>query len=84
MSETATALIKQTLENSQKAAILPGIEERLINMTQLEAILSRKKSSIYSMIKDGTFPPGYLSGPKSRVWRLSEVMTWIDNLPKAN
>ncbi len=68
--------------NSKKtnAEHLPGIDCCLLGIGQVEIITGRKRSSIYEMIRAGMFPSGYRSGPRSTVWKSTEIMEWINNL----
>ena len=35
-------------------------------------------ATFYARVKDGTFPPGLAFSPKSKRWRLSDIIAWQD------
>lgn len=43
-----------------------------------------KKSKIYQMIKNGTFPNSYVLGPRSCAWKSDEIQSWIDSRQSSN
>ncbi|SFN01816.1 transcriptional regulator, AlpA family [Formivibrio citricus] len=51
--------------------------EQLLRLAQVEAMVGLKKSSIYKMMADGTFPAAVPISPNSRAWLLSEIQAWI-------
>jgi predicted DNA-binding transcriptional regulator AlpA len=55
------------------------INDRLINISEMSAILCLSKSSIYNFINEGKLPYPVKIGRSSR-WRLSEVIAAIGNL----
>ena len=60
------------------------MQERLITYKEVTEISGLARSSIYSLVRDGKFPPPVKigSGPKSPVkFKLTEVMAYINSLP---
>lgn len=56
---------------------------RLIRLVELEHLTGIKKSKIYQMIKEGSFPGAVRLGAKSVAWKEEEVQQWVDDLPRA-
>ena len=56
------------------------MEERLLKLTDVETILSIKKSKLYRMISEGSFPKPVALGPRSVRWRSSDIQNWIERL----
>lgn len=59
------------------------MEERLLNIKEVENICRLKKSAIYNWMKQGKFPEPLKLGRKTVFWRESDLKEWIDSLPKA-
>jgi prophage regulatory protein len=51
---------------------------RILRMWQVEAIVGRRKTQIYSDIASGTFPKPIPLGPRASGWLAHEVEAWID------
>lgn len=51
--------------------------DRLIRLGQVEDLTGLKKSSIYAMVKDGTFPRQVVLSRRCSVWSESAVLTWV-------
>lgn len=55
---------------------------RLLTLTEVERLTGLKSSAIYNRIKSGNFPqPVSLSSRCSRFFE-SEVLTWMNKLPR--
>lgn len=44
----------------------------LVEMTKLS------RSTLYSLIKAGSFPPGFLLAPRARGWLANDVIAWLE------
>lgn len=51
--------------------------DRIIRMPEVEKTVGLKKSSIYSMVKDGKFPKPVKISQGAKGWFESEVQAWI-------
>lgn len=51
--------------------------DRLIRLGQVEDLTGLKKSSIYAMVKDGTFPRQVVLSRRCSVWSEAAVLTWV-------
>ena len=51
--------------------------ERFIRLPEVEKMVGFKRSSIYAMVSDGSFPKPLNIGPRAVAWRLSEVRRWM-------
>lgn len=60
------------------------LNERVIRMSEVEALVGMKKSVIYRMISEGTFPAPIQLTPTARAWRFSDVQRWINHLPEVS
>ena len=68
---------------SFEGASAPTLPERLLRIHDVSARLGVSRSTIYSMIRAGTFPPAKLIGRRTAVWRESEINDWIErNVPR--
>lgn len=56
------------------------IQERFIRVKEVSEITSLSKSSVWSYVKelDG-FPQPFKIGKNVTVWRLSEILKWMDS-----
>lgn len=51
--------------------------DRIIRMPEVEKTVGIKKSCIYSMIKNGTFPKPVKINQQAKGWFESDVQAWI-------
>lgn len=51
--------------------------ERFISLKEVERLTSLKKSTLYNMMSNGSFPRGVALTPRRRGWVDSEVQAWI-------
>jgi predicted DNA-binding transcriptional regulator AlpA len=59
-----------------RAAVKIGALEKLLSVSELEAIIGIERSTIFRWYKAGKFPaPSHLMG--KRVWPVSEIETWV-------
>jgi prophage regulatory protein len=55
----------------------PSKNERLIRLAEVIARTGRSRSSIYSDVRAGLFPPPVGIGARSVAWRASAIDAWI-------
>lgn len=55
----------------------PGVGPKLLTLKEVTELTTRSSSTIYNMVKEGTFPEWIKLGSSSR-WRESEVLDWIE------
>jgi prophage regulatory protein len=46
----------------------------------IPGLLGVSRSTFWSFVREGRFPPGVLISQKCRVWRVEEVRSWIANV----
>ncbi|HIF9217763.1 TPA: AlpA family phage regulatory protein [Photobacterium damselae] len=56
----------------------PQLQDRVIRETERQLITSISRSQAYKLEKQGRFPKRITLGSRSVGWRLSEIMTWVD------
>lgn len=53
----------------------------IVNRAEVEKLTSLHKSSIYRLLKVGTFPkPLRIAGTNRVAWRLKDIEAWIESL----
>ncbi|MDP2780954.1 AlpA family transcriptional regulator [Devosia sp.] len=52
--------------------------DRLLRLPEVEHIAGLRKTTLYQLIKEGGFPPGFRVG-RSRLWRWSVVQQWVQS-----
>lgn len=60
-------------------AHLDGID-RLLRLPDVLRITGMGRNTVYTRIKEGTFPKQVKIGPKSVAWRQSEINQWMASL----
>ena len=55
----------------------------LLTRQQVEKIVGIKRSTIYKLMRQGSFPEPIRIGPGSVRWHKSELEDWINTQPKA-
>lgn len=55
----------------------------LLTMPKVEDLIGLKKSTIYSLIKEGKFPTPVQVGPRRICFRSDEIDHWIKSRPRA-
>lgn len=53
--------------------------DRFVRLKEIRQRIGLSQSTIYRMIKDGTFPPSVSLGPTTAAWLESEVEAWISS-----
>lgn len=56
----------------------PQLQDRVIREAERQLITSISRSQAYQLEKQGRFPKRMILGSRSVGWRLSEIMTWVD------
>ncbi|WML90865.1 AlpA family phage regulatory protein [Thiothrix lacustris] len=60
-------------------AHIPQATDRAIRMEELKRLIGLSKTTIYEMIKNGEFDPGFLIGKRARGWYLSTAISWLES-----
>ncbi|BBT40938.1 helix-turn-helix transcriptional regulator [Pseudomonas putida] len=60
-------------------AQLDGID-RLLRLPDVLRITGMGRNTVYTRIKEGTFPKQVKIGPKSVAWRQSDINQWMASL----
>ena len=58
-------------------------EDRLITRREVERLVGLARPTIYRMLKSGRFPRPVRIGSTAVRWRLSEVVAWVEGLPRS-
>ncbi|MGS0755687.1 helix-turn-helix transcriptional regulator [Roseateles sp. GG27B] len=53
------------------------VEDHFLRLPQVLARSGMSKTSIYKLIRDGSFPAQVKLGPRTSAWRASEIAKWI-------
>lgn len=51
----------------------------ILRLPQVKETCGLSRSSIYNMMKDGTFPQSFRIGAKAIGWLDSDIQAWIDD-----
>lgn len=60
------------------------IWDRMIDKHEVSRMAGMSVSNIYTLMKKGAFPKPYRMGKQRRLWKLSEIIAWMNNLQKAD
>ena len=60
------------------------LRDRLLRQAEVEAKVGFKKTKIWELVSEGSFPEPIGIGPRAIAWRESEIDTWIATLPRAS
>lgn len=74
--EEVTAAVRDAL--AQQAPALAA-SDRALRLPEVMKITGLSRSSLYSLIQQGEFCPGFMIGPNARAWLHSDVMAWLNN-----
>ncbi|WP_037006439.1 helix-turn-helix transcriptional regulator [Pseudomonas asplenii] len=58
--------------------------DRLLRLPDVLRITGMGRNTVYTRIKEGTFPKQVKIGPKSVAWRQSEIHEWMASLTPSN
>ena len=58
--------------------------DRMIDRYEVSRMAGMSVSNIYALMKKGEFPKSYRVGKQRRLWKLSEIIAWMDNLQEAD
>lgn len=61
----------------QSKPVVP--RDRLIRLPELEALIGCKKSTVYTMLKQGTFPRPIRLSARMVAWPETAVLQWIQD-----
>lgn len=53
------------------------IGEKFLRLCAVVALVGLSKSSIYAMVRAGTFPKPFMLGKRAARWRETEVLAWM-------
>ena len=56
---------------------MKNIATRLLRLPQVKSMTGLSKSTIYSLIADGSFPKQIKIGPRLVTWAESDIQQWI-------
>lgn len=51
--------------------------DRLLRRPDVERLIGLKRSKLYAMVREGTFPAPVRLSPRAVAWREREVLDWI-------
>lgn len=57
---------------------------KLLRRPAVESLTGISRSTIYSMIADGTFPKPVKLGKRAVAWREADICEWLDSLQPNN
>ena len=58
--------------------------DRLLRLTEVLARCGLSRSSLYRMMRDGSFPEPLKVGVRAVRWRESEIEAWLESRPRAS
>lgn len=58
-------------------------DERMLRRRSVERMTGLSKSTLYRLIKQGSFPPPLRLTTKAVRWRRDEVHEWLQDRPRA-
>ena len=58
--------------------------DRLLRLSEVLARCGLSRSSLYRMMRDGSFPEPLKVGVRAVRWRESEIEAWLEALPRAS
>lgn len=67
---------------SRPAATAPGVvvpRDRLLRLPAVEAVTGCKKSTIYSLMKEGKFPKSIAVTRRMAAWPETAVLQWVQD-----
>ncbi len=68
------------LNHSHSSKASPSLAEiRFVRLREVEQLVGLKKSMIYKMMALGKFPRQYKLCAQVSVWRLQEILAWMES-----
>lgn len=67
-----------------KKAEIPAVPETLDRLPTVLDRVGTSKTTVYAMVKAGTFPAPVKIGQRAVAWRRSDVDAWIDSRVSSN
>ena len=58
--------------------------DRLLRLSEVLARCGLSRSSLYRMMRDGSFPEPLKVGVRAVRWRESEIEVWLETRPRAS
>ena len=58
--------------------------DRLLRLSEVLARCGLSRSSLYRMMRDGSFPEPLKVGVRAVRWRESEIEAWLESRPRAS
>lgn len=55
------------------------MDKKVIRLKTTKTLTGLSRSTIYAMMKNGTFPHNFSLGPRAVGWLESDVEAWIDS-----
>lgn len=59
------------------------MQDRLLRREEVETRCGLARSTIYRLMRDGTFPEPMQVGPRAVRWPQSEIENWLSERPRA-
>ena len=59
------------------------MQDRLLRREEVETRCGLARSTIYRLMRDGTFPEPVKVGPRAVRWPQSEIENWLSERPRA-
>jgi prophage regulatory protein len=56
--------------------------DRLLDKPEVLALTGFSFPTVWQMMREGRFPRSFLIGKQKVAWRESEVLAWLENLPR--
>ena len=57
--------------------------DRLLRLSDVRTLTALGRSTIYRLMRDGSFPEPLKIGPRAVRWRESEIEAWLASRPRA-
>ena len=67
-----------------RKGLVMNLQKGVVRMPGLQKMCPRSRSSIYAMIKAGTFPRPIKLGVRAVAWRVADIEEWLANLNQQN
>lgn len=54
------------------------MQQQLVRLSEVSDVTTLSKASIYRLLKGGRFPTPVRIGERRVAWKLSDVMSWVE------